>query len=308
MTSRRAVLAGLGAGGALLLSKGGAQAQSRAYTSIVSVGGAVTETLFALGLGNKLRAVDTTSTYPASALQLPKVGYLRQLSAEGILALKPDLVLLSGEAGPAAAVEHMKTAGVALRQIDIGRSPLGVVSMIEAIGSATGEVEAAGALAATVTDQFNLLDAALPSVERKSILLLLAAGNGPLLGAGTNTAASAMVDLACGELAFPDMQGYKAVSLEPVLAADPDWIVIPSHVAAALGGAKGVAALEVVARSRAGAEGRVAIIDSHYLLGFGPRAPQAAADLATLLYPNAAIPVLNRDATPSSLVTIAVAV
>ncbi|HBM87580.1 MAG: ABC transporter substrate-binding protein [Parvibaculaceae bacterium] len=305
MTSRRAVLAGLGAGTVLSASQLRSFAQAASSSAqIVSVGGAITETLFALGLGAQLRAADTTSTFPAAANALPKVGYLRQLSAEGILAMKPDLVLLSGEAGPAAAVAHLKTAGVALEQIDIGRSPAAVTNMVEAIGAATGKVEVANTLAATVTDQFKRLDAELPDGDRKSVLLLLAAGNGPLLGAGANTAASAAINLAGGALAFPDMQGYKAVSLEPVLAADPDWIILPSHVAMALGGPEGISALDVVARTRAGPEGRVAIIDSHYLLGFGPRAPQAAADLATLLYPDADIPLLNRDAAPSSLVSL----
>lgn len=308
MISRRAVLAGLGAGAALSASQLRSYAQAASSSAqIVSVGGAITETLFALGLGAQLRAVDITSTFPAAANALPKVGYLRQLSAEGILAMKPDLVLLSGEAGPGAAVAHLKTAGVALEQIDIGRSPAAVTNMVEAIGAATGEVEAASTLAATVTNQFKALDAALPDEDRKSVLLLLAAGNGPLLGAGANTAASAAINLAGGALAFPGMQGYKAVSLEPVLAADPDWIILPSHVAMALGGPEGISALDVVARTRAGSEGRVAIIDSHYLLGFGPRAPQAAADLATLLYPDADIPVVNRDATPSSLVSLVAA-
>lgn len=308
MISRRAVLAGLGAGAVLSASQLRSDAQAASSSAqIVSVGGAITETLFALGLGAQLRAVDTTSTFPAAANALPKVGYLRQLSAEGILAMKPDLVLLSGEAGPAAAVAHLKRAGVALEQIDIGRSPAAVTNMVEAIGAATGEVEAASTLAATVTDQFKALDAALPDEDRKSVLLLLAAGNGPLLSAGANTAASAAINLAGGALAFPGMQGYKAVSLEPVLAVDPDWIILPSHVAMALGGPEGISALDVVARTRAGSEGRVAIIDSHYLLGFGPRAPQAAADLATLLYPDADIPLVNRDATPSSLVSLVAA-
>jgi len=304
MISRRSALAGLSAGAALVATGGVSLGQTSSFARIISVGGAITETLFALGLGDRLQAVDTTSTFPGAANSLPKIGYLRQLSAEGILAMKPDLVLLSGEAGPAAAVAQLKTAGIPLEQIEIGRSPAGVAAMIESIGVATGETEAARTLSESVKTQFDTLAATLPTGERKSVLLLLAAGSGPLLGAGANTLASGIIDLSGGALAFPDMQGYKAVSLEPVLAANPDWIVMPSHVAMALGGPEGIAALDVVSRTRAGAEGRVAIIDSHYLMGFGPRAPQAAADLATLLYPKAGIPALGRDTTPSTLVTL----
>lgn len=304
MINRRAAIAGLGAGGALFLSRGGALAQSGSYTRIVSVGGAVTETLFALGLGDNLRAVDTTSTYPTSALLLPKVGYLRQLSSEGVLSMEPDLILLSSEAGPAAAIDQLKVSGIPLAEVSVGWSAEGLSSMINGVGEATGLLEEARLLAESVEAQFGTLVTALPSGPKKSVLLVLSAGNGPLLGAGANTAASAIIELSGGALAFPEMGGYKAISMEPVLAADPDWIVLPSHVCEALGGPEGVAKLDIVSRTAAGTEGRVAIIDSHYLLGFGPRAPKAAADLATLLYPEASIPLLGREPVPSSQVTV----
>jgi len=304
MISRRSALAGLGAGSAVLLSRGGALAQSSSYARVISVGGAVTETVFALGLGDKLRAVDTTSTYPVAALQLPKVGYLRQLSAEGVLSMEPDLIMLSSEAGPAAAIDQLKGSGIPLAQIPVGRTADGLSAMINAVGKATGLTEDARRLAQSVATQLDSLAAGLPAGPKKSVLLILSAGNGPLLGAGANTAASAIIDFAGGALAFPEMEGYKAISMEPVLAANPDWIVLPSHVCEALGGPEGVAKLDIVSRTTAGAEGRVAIIDSHYLLGFGPRAPEAAADLATLLYPEADIPALGREAVPSSHVTV----
>jgi ABC-type Fe3+-hydroxamate transport system substrate-binding protein len=60
-------------------------------TRIVSVGGAVTEILYALGLEQRVIAVDTTSLYPPRALaEKPNVGYMRQLSPEGVLALGPS--------------------------------------------------------------------------------------------------------------------------------------------------------------------------------------------------------------------------
>lgn len=305
MITRRKALAALGAGGALVASGSAIFAQTSAYGRIVSVGGAITETLYALGLGDSLQAADTTSTFPSAALRLPKVGYLRQLSAEGVLAMQPDLIVLSGEAGPVAAVEQLKSSGIPLAQIEIGRTPDAVASMVQSVGATAGEEAAADKLAQSIRSDFSDLSDALPDGQSKSVLLILSAGNGPLLGAGANTAASSVIELAGGALAFPEMRGYKAISLEPLLAADPDWIVLPGHVAMALGGREGIGSLDVIARTRAGMEGRVAIIDSHYLLGFGPRAPQAAADLASLLYPDAGIPALGRNASPSSLVTLA---
>ena len=68
---------------------------------IVSIGGAVTEILYALGLKDRVVAVDATSLYPDEALkQKPSVGYFRALSAEGVLGLNPSLVLAIDGAGP----------------------------------------------------------------------------------------------------------------------------------------------------------------------------------------------------------------
>ncbi|HRJ72305.1 MAG TPA: ABC transporter substrate-binding protein, partial [Terrimicrobiaceae bacterium] len=67
----------------------------RAEERIVSAAGAVTETLYALGVQDALVAVDVSSVFPAAADALPKIGYARQLSAEGILSMKPSVVFVT---------------------------------------------------------------------------------------------------------------------------------------------------------------------------------------------------------------------
>ncbi|MBL4906118.1 MAG: ABC transporter substrate-binding protein, partial [Sneathiella sp.] len=79
---------------AFLLSSPFVQA-AEVPTRIVSVGGALTEMLYALGESARIVGADTTSYYPLAAKELPKVGYQRNLSAEGILSLKPDLLLIN---------------------------------------------------------------------------------------------------------------------------------------------------------------------------------------------------------------------
>jgi ABC-type hemin transport system substrate-binding protein len=81
---------------------------------VVSVGGAITEIIYALGAEKKLVAVDTTSLHPKAALLLPKVGYMRTLSAEGVLSMRPSLVLATSEAGPPPVIAQLKSAGVKL--------------------------------------------------------------------------------------------------------------------------------------------------------------------------------------------------
>jgi len=298
-------------GGAALLSGTSPHARAEALPAdtispakIVSVGGAVTETLYALGLGDRILAADTTSMFPAAARALPKVGYLRQLSSEGVLAMRPDLILLGEGAGPAAAVSQIKRADLDVVEIATDWTPDGVATLIETVGKAAGNSAQATEFATTVKTQFDELASAVPSTDKPSVLLILNAGTGPLLGAGKNTAAEAMITLAGGRLALPDLNGYKPLSLEPVLAADPDFILIPSHVVMALGGKAALADIDVISKTRAGQQGRIIVADSLYVLGFGPRTPQAVADLAEMFHPDADIPLAGRTQSPSGRMSL----
>jgi len=271
---------------------------------IVSVGGAVTETLYALGLGDRILAADTTSMFPPAARELPKVGYLRQLSSEGVLAMRPDLILLGEGAGPAAAVSQIRNADLNVVEIATGWTPDDVATLIQTVGTAAGSGGKATELAATIKTQFDELAGAIPTTDKPSVLLVLNAGTGPLLGAGKNTAAEAMISMAGGRLALPGFDGYKPLSLEPVLAADPDFILIPSHVVMALGGKAALADIDVIAKTTAGQQGRIIVADSLYVLGFGPRTPQAVADLAELFHPDADIPLAGRPQSPSGRMSL----
>ena len=79
---------------------------------IVSVGGALTEIVYALEAQGELVGVDTTSLYPVVAQQLPQVGYARTLSAEGVLSLAPTQLIATEEAGPQAVLRQVRDAGV----------------------------------------------------------------------------------------------------------------------------------------------------------------------------------------------------
>ena len=75
-------------------------AQAAPPARVVGLGGAITEIVYALDAGQSLVGVDTSSIYPAAALKLPKVGYYRTFSVEGVASLKPELVLASDQSGP----------------------------------------------------------------------------------------------------------------------------------------------------------------------------------------------------------------
>jgi iron complex transport system substrate-binding protein len=248
---------------------------------IVSVGGAVTETVFALGAGDEVVAVDTSSVYPDATKRLPKVGYQRTLSAEGILALSPDLVIVSAEAGPPAAIEQLRSAGVRVERMPGARTLDEAVARITEVGAALGRP--AATLAKRVSREGAAAIARAPA-RGPRFVLVYARGAGVLMVAGGDTGGSAMVELAGGRNAVAPIRGYKPLSAEVLIEAAPDVIVVPARGLASLGGEAGLLAVPGVADTPAGRSRRIVAFDDLLLLGFGPRLPHAIDELARRLH------------------------
>jgi iron complex transport system substrate-binding protein len=248
---------------------------------VVALGGAVTETIYALGLSSRIVGADTTSLYPPETARLPKVGYLRSLSAEGILSLTPDLVLAAADAGPASVIAQLRAAGVRLVVLAEGRTPESVVDNIVHVGTALGVEAAAERLAASVREDFARLHAA----AGPSALFLLGVGRGAPMAAGGDTAADAMLGLAGARNVFHDAyRGYKPVSPEAALAAAPAVVVTTTQTVEEAGGREKLLARPEIALTPAGQAGRLVAMDALYLLGFGPRSGRAARELAEALH------------------------
>jgi iron complex transport system substrate-binding protein len=204
---------------------------------IVSVGGAVTETLFALGAGPRVVAVDTSSVFPEAAAALPQVGYQRSLSAEPILALRPTLVIVSPEAGPPAALAQLRAAGVRVEEVGQAHSPEQTVARTRAIAALLG----VGGPGAALADQI-ARDAAAASQRARArrtaprVVFVYARGGGNVMVSGTGTAASARLDLAGAINAVDGYQGFKPLSAEARVAAHPEAILVLARGLAAAGG------------------------------------------------------------------------
>ncbi len=258
---------------------------------IVSVGGAITETVFALGAGDRLVAADSTSRHPAAAAALPRLGYMRAMPTEGILALRPDLILLSSEAGPAEAVAVLRAAGAPLAVIADGAGPGAPAAKARAVAAALGL--AGEALAAQLAADWAALDPPLAAAARRPrVLFVLSLARGAPLVSGRGTHADAMIAAAGGENALRGFQGYRPLSAEAAGGLAPDAILMMDHALAEAGGVAAVAAVPALAVTPAARQGRVIAMDGPYLLNFGPRAAAARRDLASRLHPGLALPLL----------------
>lgn len=254
---------------------------------VVSVGGAVTEVVYALGLSDRVVAVDSTSRYPDDVTSKPDVGYMRQLAAEPILALEPSLVLAVEDSGPPAVLDQLHEAGVPVVLIPDDPSPRGVLDKITRIAAALGEQEKGRALRARLETELNTLAAAVARLpERPRVLFLLSVGGGGApLAAGRKTSAAGIVELAGGVNAVDAFEGYKPLSPEAAVAAAPDVILVTNRSLDLLGGEAGLLSIPEISLTPAGQSRRVVAMDGLLLLGFGPRTGVAIEQLARRLHP-----------------------
>ena len=270
------------AAGPLTITDATGEAVTIADTSrIITVGGTVTEITFALGAGGQVVAVDTSSTYPPEATQLPKVGYQRQLAAEGVLALNPSLILASTEAGPPEAVEQLKNAGVPVLIVPLEYTADGAKQAIRMLAEALGREERGDELIAQLDR--NLAEAAQVAATlnpKPRVLFLYARGPNTVNAAGAKTSADEIIRLAGGQNAITDFDGFKPLTAEAAAAAAPDVLLLFESGLESLGGKEGLLRVPGVAQTPAGQNGRIIAMDGLYLLGFGPRLGAAARDLA----------------------------
>lgn len=243
---------------------------------IVALGGDVTEIVYALGAQSSLVARDSTSQWPPEATKLPDVGYLRQLNAEGILAMRPTLVLASHQAQPSLVLKQLSHNNVQVITVP-SRNDLGVIDeKIQIIANATHQHTAGNALRSRLHQAI----AALPSAPlNKRVLFILNHGGMSAMAAGQDTAADAAIRAAGLQNAMQGFSRYQPLSQEGVIASQPDLVVIPADGLAAIGGEANLWALPGLAQTPAGRHKQVLAVDDMALLGFSLRTPDAIRQL-----------------------------
>ncbi|MHC6223964.1 heme/hemin ABC transporter substrate-binding protein [Pseudomonas sp. X10] len=258
----------------------------------VSAGGALSEWISALGGEQRLVGVDTTSQHPESLKALPSIGYQRQLSAEGVLSLRPDVLVGTEEMGPPPVLAQIRGAGVRV-ELFSSKAELGAVDdNLKHLGDLLGAEDKAAALATDYRQQIDALQAKLKQAQAKQeapgVLLLVGHGGAKPMIAGKGTAGDWLLRQA-GARNLADNQGYKNFSVEALAALDPDVLVVSDR---SLDGEKALQALlkenPALAASRAVRDKRLVSLDPTLLVGgLGPRLPGVLHELARAFYPSA---------------------
>lgn len=256
------------------------------HSDVLSIGGSVTEIVAALGQQHRLKARDTTSSYPAEVSTLPDVGYMRSLSPEGVLSVGPALILSEEGAGPPEALDVIRAADVPFVEVPDALTADGILRKIEVIGAALGVPDRADALVAEVEAALAaaLADAERPAHEKARVMFVLSTQGGKINASGTGTAADALIRMAGGVNAVTEFEGYKQITDEAVGLAAPDVILMMDR-----GGDHGAADDELFAmpsiKLTPAAQTRSVIrMDGLLMLGFGPRTAEAIRRLNDALY------------------------
>ena len=162
--------------------------QRKSQQRIISLGGDITEIVYALNAQQQLIAVDITSYWPEEAKLLPQVGYYRAISAEGILSLSPDLLLMTDEAGPSSTIEQLKSVNIPMEIISADKTPEGIIKKIQRIATAIKLPEQGKKLIDQVKTDFKKLeDLKAQKHNRPRVAFFLSLAKCNNLSAGTQT-------------------------------------------------------------------------------------------------------------------------
>lgn len=269
----------------------------RDASRIVSIGGAVTEILYALGQSGRIVAIDTTSLYPPEALKTkPNVGYFRQLSPEGVIGLAPSLIIAADGVGPRETVAVLETAAIPFVRVPDHFDGDGILEKIRVVAAATGTEKLAGCLENSVTRDLDALAKLRSQIaEPARAMFVLSFTNGRPMIAGRGTAADGIIRLSGAENVFGDFEGYKIVNDEAIVAAAPEVVLGMQRAGLDLDAAQ-VFGHTAFRETPAARDKRFFAMEGLYMLGFGPRTARAARDLSLAIYPG-----LNGADLPSEI-------
>jgi iron complex transport system substrate-binding protein len=265
---------------------------------IVPLSGDIAEIIWTLGFAPNVVGVDVSAVYPAGQWdKLPKIGFERQLSAEGILSLNPTLVIGKQQAGPAAVLDQVRAAGVPVVIVNEPQTIDAPEAKIREVAAALGVPDEGEQLATKVHDEIaTAQQLASTATSKPTVMFLYVRAGGTQLIGGQGSVADAMIEAAGGVDAgsAAGVKGFMPVTAEAIVAAQPDYIVVPSSGVQSIGGVDALLKIPGVAETPAGKAKRFLVYDDLLLLGMTPRAGQMVQELTLAIHPELA------SATPAA--------
>jgi len=247
-------------------------AQTLDPSRLVTLGGSVTEIVYALGMGDKIVGTDQSSIYPPEATKLPSVGYYRKLPSEGVASMNPSLIIASENAGPPEAIGQLKQLGIPVVLVDDKPTIESLRTRVQQVAAAVGLQREGERLLEKFDKELNQAKStAVPDLRAMTVVMR----GGKLLGAGSETAANVVLEQAGLKNVLADQKSYRPLSPEVVSALSPDVIVVTSSTVDSMGGLDKVKESPVLSMTPAAKNDKLIVLDDLLAQGFGLRFPEA---------------------------------
>lgn len=254
---------------------------------IITAGSAMTETVCALGLCDKIVASDRTSTYPAEIQKLPTIGYRSSIGAEGIISLQPTLLIAEKDYVEATVLTQVQTAGIKVLIIDRVYTLEGTKDLIQKISTELNKKAEGEKIIKKIEGELKEAQAVVKkSKVNPKVLCVYNRGASSVSAAGTNTF-SEILPFVGATSAVTGIEGYKPLNAEALMASNPDYILMFESGVQSLGGIDGVIKIPGVEQTTAGKKKQVIVMDGIKLSNFGPRLGEAVKELVVQLHPDA---------------------
>jgi iron complex transport system substrate-binding protein len=259
-----------------------------AQERIITAGSAITETVCALGDCDRIIASDRTSLYPAHIQQLPSIGYRSGINAEGIISLKPTLIIAEKDYVEQAVIAQLSSSNIRLLIVERKNNVNDTKAFIKQIGEALGRQVEAKKLIQNVEDDLAEAKTLLQKTTASpKVLCIYNRGTATVSMAGNETFADILKYVGASN-AIAGVDGYKPLNTEALIAANPEYLLMVSTGFQSLGGMEGVLKVPGVLQTIAGQKKQILSLDSLMLTNFGPRFGQAVKELVLLLHPELA--------------------
>ena len=257
--------------------------QAEDSSRVTIAGGSLTEIIYLLRQEDKLVAVDITSNFPEEAKQLPSIGYVRALSAEGVLSLSPSLILGEDDTGPPAVMEQLSRVGIQIEIIPEENTADGIIKKVKCVAEILGvndniKDETLSNLN-TDANELKLLTETNKKEPPKVMFILSMESGSPTVG-GRDTSADGLIKMTGALNVMDSFEGWKPVSTEAIIQAKPDFILISERGLNSFGSIEKLGQHPSLVFTPAAKNNNIIAMDGMAMLGFGPRTISSAKDIA----------------------------
>ena len=252
-------------------------------SKVIAVGGSITEILYFLNLEKSIIGIDVTSNYPDEAKKITSVGYVRNISSEGILSLNPSLIIGEDDMGPTGTIKQLNESKVDLRIIKENESAYGILNKIYCIASIMGQQENAKKIInEKLINEIKELEEIKNQqiLKNKKIMLVLSMQPSSIVVAGKNTSGDSFIQMMGAKNIFDSFEGWKSVSKEAILKHNPDYVLLPSKNLHKNSKVEDFSKDIMFLNTTAGEKSNFIFEDGMTMLGFGPRTIYSALKIA----------------------------